>query len=121
MKTSSNMYDVQCFLGMLGYYRRFVPDFATLTEPLTYLLRGKVPFVWEEEKETAFKILKNALSFKPLLVYLNFECKFIIQTDASLTSLGSVLSQISDDGNKHPVAYYSRVLNKNETNYSVTK
>ena len=55
------MHDVQCFLCMLGYYRIFVPDFAILAKPLTYLLRDKVPCV-RFEQEAAFKILKNASS-----------------------------------------------------------
>ena len=76
------------FLGMLGYYRRFVPKFATLAEPLTNLLQGKVPFVWGEEQETGFNVLRKALSSEPILVYPNFDKKFTIQMDASLTALG---------------------------------
>ena len=105
MKTPENLRDIQCFLGMLGYYRRFVPEFATLAEPLTYLLWGKVPFVWGEEQETAFNVLQKALSSELILVYPNFDREFFIQTDASLTALGEVLSQIGNYGYEHPIAY----------------
>ena len=97
MKNPENLCDVKCFLGMLGYYRCFVHEFAKLTEPPTYLLCGKVTFKWGEEQNNVYNILRKVLSSKPILAYLNFNQEFIIQTDASLKTVSDVLSQISSD------------------------
>ena len=61
------------------------------------------------------------MTSEPLLAYPNFDKEFTIHSDASLTAIGAVLSQLDDEGNEHPVAYTSRVLNKHERNYSVTE
>ena len=121
MKTPENLRDIQCFLGMLVYYRRFIPDFLTIVEPLINLLRGKVLFMWGEAQQCSFDTLYEALTSEPLLAYPDFDHEFIIQTDASLYVIGAVLSQISDDQQEHPIVYTSRMLNKHEHNYSVTE
>ena len=120
MKVLENLRDIQCFLDMLVYYRQFIPDFSTNDKTLVLLLHVKVEFCWGESQQKAFTLLKNSLSLAPLLAYPDFDKPFIIQTDASLTALGAVLSQVDKDGNEHPVAYSSRVLNKHERNYTVT-
>ena len=97
MKVPENLRDIQCFLGMLVYYRQFVPDFSTIAKPLVLLLRGKVKFCWGESQQKAFTLLKNSLSLAPLLAYPDFDKPFFIQTDASLTALGAVLSQVDKD------------------------
>ena len=66
----------------------------------------------------AFNVLRKALSSEPIQAYPNFDKEFTIQTDASLTALGGVLSQIGNNGYEHPIAYCSRVLNKHKRNYS---
>ena len=80
-----------------------------------------MPFSWGEDQQKAFELLKFLLASAPLLAYPNFNKEFIIQTDASLTAVGAVLSQLDNEGFEHPVAYSSRVLNKHERNYTVTE
>ena len=90
MKTPENICDIQCFLGMLVYYRYFIPNFATIAKPLTLLLRDKILFNWG--RTTTIEILKNSLVSTPLLVYLDFDKPFITQIDASFTAVAAILS-----------------------------
>ena len=120
MKSPESMRDIQIFLGMIGYYCRSVPNFASIAEPLTVLLRKDKPFQWEQDQVKAFDDLRKILTSEPLLLYPNFDKEFILQTNASIIAIGAVKSQISDDGYEHPVAYCLRVLNKQEQNYSIT-
>ena len=121
MKSPESMQDIQIFLGMIGYYCWFVPNFASIAEPLIVLLRKDKPFQWEQDQVKAFDDLRKILTSEPLLLYPSFDKEFILQTNASIIAIGAVLSQIGDDGYEHPVAYCLRVLNKHEQNYSVTE
>ena len=112
---------LRSFLGLTGYYRRFIPSYATVAAPLTALLKKGVQFSWTESREAAFKELKRYLTDDPILKYPDFDKEFILQTDASDYGVGAVLSQIQDDGHDHPIAYASATLNKHERNYSVTE
>ena len=108
------------FLGMSGFYRRFVPDYATKAAPLTKLLHKDVPFTWEDEQEKAFDIIKQHL-IEPVLLYCpDFDKPFEIQSDASNVGVGGVILQRIND-KEHVVAYTSRTLNKAERNYSTTE
>jgi hypothetical protein len=98
----SGVKDVRGFLGMTGYYRKFVSQFGIISKPLTNLLRKDSVFVWTNE---AFLALKQALVRAPVLAIPNFSKQFIIETDASRTRIGDVLQQ---DG--HPIAYISKAL-----------
>lgn len=109
--------NVKQFLGLAGYYRRFIPNFSGLTKPLTNLLKKNVPFVWKTEQQEAFEHLKTLLCEQPILQYPDFSKPFILTTDASNTAIGGVLSQ-GTIGQDLPIAYVSRVLNSAETNYS---
>ena len=120
MKPPSSLRDVQVFLGMMGYYRQFIPDFAAISEPLVQLLRN-VPFEWTESQQQAFEDLKDRLKKSPILVYPDYDKEFILYTDASNLAVGAILAQLDEDGVDHPVAYSLRVLNKHEKNYSVTE
>lgn len=112
---------VRRFLGMTGWYRRFIPSYAPLATPLTDLL-GKVgKFSWNIEAQEAFEKLKQCLVTSPVLSHPDFKKPFIIQCDASATGVGSVLYQVSDDGQEHPIAYMSKKLNSAQRNYSVTE
>jgi hypothetical protein len=114
--------DVRSFLGLVGWYRRFVPDFARRAAPLTDLTRksGFAKIQWGEEQERAFLDLKGALCKDPVLQSPDFEQHFTVQTDASGVGLGAVLLQGEGD-NMKPVAYVSRKLFPRETRYAAVE
>ena len=72
-----------------------------------YLKKVDNKFIWTDNYEHAFEKLKETLVTAPVLAYPNYNKNFIVQTDASLTAIGGVLSQINDNGKKHPIAYCS--------------
>ena len=113
--------NVRAFLGLAGYYRRFVPHFATIAAPLTNLTSKNQPeqVLWNKDCDSAFKQLKEILISPPVLCVAEPTRQFILQTDASGQGLGAVLSQPDDDGQDHPVAYASRKLLPREQRYSV--
>lgn len=108
---------IKQFLGLAGYYRRFIPNFSKIARPLTDLLKKEVAFRWEKAQEEAFCILRNALCSQPLLQYPDFTKPFVVTTDASQTAIGGILSQ-GTIGKDLPIAYTSRLLNDAEQNYS---
>ena len=113
--------DVQQFLGFAGYYRRFVKDFAQIARPLYHLTERKTAFRWTKECDSAFKELRHCLVTAPILTYPDFSRPFILDTDASDTGIGAVLSQQDHEGKERVIAYASRVLSKPERNYCVTR
>ena len=113
--------EVQQFLGLVGYYRRYIQDFSMIATPLYRLTeRGRV-FEWTSECDAAFQKLKQRLISAPVLIFPNFEKPFLLDTDGSETGVGAVLSQLSDDGQECVVAYGSRTLSKAERKYNVTR
>lgn len=109
--------EIKSFLGLLGYYRRFIPDFAKITKPMTSFLKKGVKFEATKEYKEAFETCKSLLTNAPLLQYPDFSKPFILTTDASNIALGAVLSQ-GTIGQDKPIAYASRTLLKPEENYS---
>ena len=111
---------VRSFLGMVNFYRRFIPSCAELSAPLSDLTKkGGSNFVqWGEKQEEAFNKLKQLLSRAPILKLPNLELPYIIQSDASNTGIGASLFQ-EYEGVKHPICYISRKLLPRECNYSV--
>ena len=112
--------EVRTFLGLTGYYRRFIPDYAAKAVDLTDLTKKAAPtrVLWTPDCNQAFVNLKHALCSSPVLRSPNFSRPFILQTDASERGIGAVLSQRSDMGEEHPVAFYSRKLLPREEKYS---
>jgi hypothetical protein len=111
---------IRSFLALVGFYRQFIANFASISAVLTDLTRKGAPnnVVWEESHERAFNVLKRAISSQPILKLPKVQEQFIIQTDASNRGLGAVLLQ-EWDGVRHPVAYASRKLLPREMNYPI--
>ena len=128
--TPTNSKEVHSFIGLASYYRRFIPNFAKWAGPLHALIipasaqykvrmgvlkKSDLPeFKWTEECETGFINLKQALISAPVLAYPDYSKAFILETDASLKGLGTVLSQRGDDGAVRVIAYASCSLRPGE-------
>lgn len=102
--TPVNVKQVRFFLGLTGYYRRFIRNYASVAGPLTALLK-KERFSWHEAAETTFNQLKAAITAAPVFGLPDFSQPFTLETDASGIGVGAVLSQ-----NGHPIAYFSKKM-----------
>eukprot|EP00731_Ephydatia_muelleri_P001017 Em0001g1017a len=113
----------RAFLGLMGYYRRFIPNYSAVALPLTELTKKMAPttVTWTLRCETAFPELKRLLCSTPVLASPDFEKPFILQTDASEYGVGAVLSQLDEAGGDHPIAYFSRKLLPREVRYSTVE
>jgi len=107
-------------VGLASWYRRFIPDFSATAAALTSLTKKNARWKWGVEEEQAFRALKQALASAPILACPDFNRRFCIQTDASTTGLGAVLTQHFEEGER-VIAYASRTLNGAERNYSATE
>lgn len=118
-----NLRQLRGFLGLMGYYRRFIKNFAKIAKPLTSILRGikgpktQAPVVLDDNQKSCFETLKNILTSDDVLTYPNFSRPFLVTTDASNFAIGSVLSQ-GEMGKDKPICFASRTLNRAEENYS---
>ena len=117
MSVPKNVKEVRMFLGMVGYYRRFLDKFADMTEPLTALLKKGNKFRATERVVESVENCKKALCTAPILKFPNFGRPFVVTTDASQEALGAVLSQIDEEGDR-PIAFASRKLSPAERRYS---
>ncbi|WVZ63408.1 hypothetical protein U9M48_013042, partial [Paspalum notatum var. saurae] len=104
--------EVRGFLGLAGYYRRFIKSFSKIAKPMTSLLEKGVPFIWTKERQAAFDELKKRLTTAPVLTLPDLTKSFTVYCDASKEGLGCVLMQ---EGKV--IAYASRQLRKHEVNY----
>ena len=111
---------VRSFLGLAGYYRRFIPDFSTIAISLTESTKkgGPNKISWGDEEEASFQTLKSKLTRLPILHLPNLSKTFILRSDASNDCIGAVLLQ-QHDGELFPTAYASKKLNKHQKNYCV--
>lgn len=105
--------EIQRFLGLCNYYRKFINNFAKIAKPMYNLCQKDVPFIWNRACETGFNDLKNALSTPPILIFPDFNETFVVHTDASSVAVGAVLSQFDK-----PIQYASKTLNAAQRNYS---
>jgi hypothetical protein len=97
-----NIKQLRSFLGLTGYYKRFIKHYGMISSPLTQLLKKGVPFLWTDQAQEAFQLLKQALLQGPVLTVPDFSKEFTIETDASDVGFGAVLMQ---EG--HPIAYFT--------------
>jgi len=112
--------DVQSFIGLANYYRRFIQDFAKVAHPLHKLTRKNTKFVWTNEAQSAFNYLKSKFVSAPVLIHPDRDLPFIVETDSSNYAIGAILSQVSPTDNMiHPVAFFSRSLSGAEKNYPI--
>lgn len=109
--------EIKQFLGLLGYYRKFIPDFARITKPLTQCLKKGKKITLDPDYVTCFEKCKTLLTNDPILQYPDFTREFVLTTDASNVAIGAILSQ-GPIGSDKPVCYASRTLNESEMNYS---
>ena len=115
-----NVAEVRSFLGLVGYYRRFVKRFSDKAAPLNRLLHKDHPWKWTQECQEAFQTLKGEIASRPISAYPDFSKPFRLYTDASNLGLGAILAQ-KQDGKEKIICCASRTLNNAETNYSTTK
>lgn len=114
-----NRKEIKQFVGLLGYYRKFIRDFARLIRPITIKLKKTATNIDinDENYRKCFEACRQMLTRDPILAYPDFSIPFLLITDASNFAVGAVLSQIQD-GKEHPICYASRTLNDHEKNYS---
>ena len=112
--------EVRSFLGMCGYYRKFIDNFATIATPRSNLTRKQASdrMNWGRDCQEVFDQLKKALTEAPVLVTPDWSRSFILQTDTSAYGLGYVLSQLNSK-EEHPIAYASKKLLPSKWNYLV--
>ena len=120
MSYPTNIKGIRSFLGHAGFYRRFIKDFSKISRPLTNLLQKDVPFVFDEDCEEAFEILKKALITAPIVQPPDWNLPFEIMCDASDYAVGAVLGQRVDK-KLNVVHYASKTLDSAQTNYATTK
>ena len=120
-QVSNNMHppktakQVHAFLGLVGYYRKFIKAFAKIAKPLTVLTGHKAKFEWTPTHHTAFMMLKEAIIQPPILHYPDLAKKYIVYTDASGDACGTNLSQ-EYDGTKFPIAFLSHTFTETHRN-----
>ena len=112
--------EVRAFLGLVGYYRRFIPGFAAIAAPLHQLLKKSVQLQWSPECQTAFETLKQRLIEPPILKRPLPHGVFTLQTDWSTKAIAAVLCQ-EQEGKECTIAYASKTLTATESNYSATE
>ncbi|KAL2651978.1 hypothetical protein R1flu_020106 [Riccia fluitans] len=121
MEAPGDLKGVQRFIGAVGYYHRFIRDFAHIALPLFGLLQTDQTFEWSEDCQIAFDLLRNALVSSPILAIPDWNKPFHVHTDASVFAIGAILAQPGEGDRDHPIAYISRKLIPAERNYTATE
>ena len=121
--------EVRSFIGMCSFYRRFIPNFSEITEPIIDLTRKHAHFKWSEKHQTAFQYLKDSLTVVPLLAYADPNKPFTLYTDASGTCIGACLTQAAETEDRHfhnvpnekPIYYLSHKLSRTQCKWSIVE
>ena len=120
MQTPMTPKQVRPFLGLVGYYRKFIKGFAKIAKPLSLLTQQQVKFDWTPEHHTAFLHLKEAIVQAPILHYPNPSKKYIVYTDTSDDACGAQLSQEHND-TEFPVVFLSHTYTETKWKWSTTE
>ncbi|MEW8548463.1 MAG: reverse transcriptase domain-containing protein, partial [Candidatus Thiodiazotropha sp.] len=124
MPSPSNVREVRGFMGSVGYYRRFIPNFSKIAQPLINLTKKNARFRWSDECQTAFEFLKESLTVVPLLAYPNSQAPYKLFCDSSADCIGSVLTQECEvNGEKvdKPIYFLSHKLSPTQCRYSTVE
>ena len=116
-----NVREIRGFIGMCSYYRRFVPNFSKIAEPLIDLTKKYARFKWTSECQTAFDFLKESLTVVPLLAYPDTNKPYVLYTDASNNCIGACLTQKTDDEEEKPIYFLSHKLSQTQTRWSTVE
>ena len=117
MPAPKNPKEVKQFLGLVGYYRKFVPRFADISRVLTHLTKKDMEFKWTPECENCFQILKEFLQQAPILRYPDPQASYTLYTDASKYAYAGVLTQ-HNNGTDHPTTYVSGLFRGSQLNWA---
>ena len=113
-----NQQELRSFLGLVQYYRKFIPNLSTLVHPLNELLKAGKSWRWTPDCKSAFTAAKEKLSQAPILAHFDPAVPLRLAGDASAYGIGAVLSHLYHDGTERPIAYASRTLTSSERNYT---
>ncbi|XP_061395568.1 uncharacterized protein LOC133331186 [Musca vetustissima] len=118
-KEPTNVTEIRRFLGLTGFFRKFVPDYSLIAKPLTLLTHKteRENFKWEESQQTAFEMLKEKLIHAPVLILYDPNAVHELHTDASAIGLAGILLQSTDGKQYQPVFYFSRHCTEDEQRY----
>ena len=117
MSAAKNPKEVKQFLGLVGYYQKFVPRFADISRVLTHLTKKDIEFKWTPECKNCFQILKDFLQRAPILKYPDPQASYTLYTDASKYVYASVLTQ-HNNGTDHPITYVSGLFRGSQLNWA---
>lgn len=115
----SKIEEIQRFLGMASYYRKYIENFSKVAQPMNALLKKNSIFMWSDSCENSFKQLKKALISRPVLCFADHSRTFYISVDASFYAIGAHISN-DKPPNDRPIEYYSKSLNAAQINYATT-
>lgn len=116
--TPKNKKEIDSFVGLCGYYRRLIPEFAEIVRPLDKTRQKKSTFDWNNDCEKSFKQLKEIMSSNPIIRIPNYDKQFIVRCDASGSGIGAVLAQIDDNNQEYVVEYASKRFSDCEMKYA---
>ena len=113
--------ELRSFLGLTGWFSRFVDSYAEVVRPMAELLKKDTPFEWTANINRSFQAIKKMVSGSPMLKPFCQELPTVVTSDASDRGAGAVLTQVQPDGSEHPVAFWSRTFTDTERRYSVSE